>query len=87
VELNKRLVLALSSFAFVWLGIPLGTRAHRKESSIGIGISLLLVTVFYLFVITGESLAKYPGAFPYVIVWIPVLTSLGLGAYLIGKSN
>jgi lipopolysaccharide export system permease protein len=87
VELTKRIVLALSCFTFVLLGIPLGTKTHRKESSIGIGISLALVTVFYIFLVLGETMAKYPQTHPYLILCLPVLASLGLGAYLINRNN
>ncbi len=87
VELTKRIVLALSCFTFVLLGIPLGTNTHRKESSIGIGISLALVTVFYIFLVLGETMAKYPQTHPYLILCLPVLASLGLGAYLINRNN
>ncbi|NIQ74336.1 MAG: LptF/LptG family permease, partial [Gammaproteobacteria bacterium] len=49
VELHKRLALSAACFSFVVLGIPLGIRAHRKESSIGIGLSLILIFNFYIF--------------------------------------
>jgi len=87
VELHKRLVLACSCFAFVWLGIPLGTRTHRRESSIGLAISLVLVASFYLFIITGESLDEHPEAFPHLIMWIPVVGALALAALLIHRAN
>ena len=40
VELNKRFVFAMASLCFVLIGIPLGIRSQRKESSIGMAISL-----------------------------------------------
>ena len=42
VSANERLALSLSCFAFTILGIPLGMRSKRKESSLGILISLLV---------------------------------------------
>lgn len=94
-EIHKRFVLAVSCVAFVILGVPLGIRAHRKESSIGVAISLMVVFNFYLFVIVAESLAKRPpGGFfgmavfrPEVIVWMPMLISVALGSYLIHRGN
>ena len=56
VELNKRLALSLSCLTFVLLGIPLGVKAHRKESSIGVAMGLFLVFNFYLFIVVAESL-------------------------------
>jgi len=87
VELNKRLVLALSCFAFVLLGVPLGVTAHRKESSVGIGISLLMVLSFYIFVIAAESVANRPELRPDLIIWMPVIIAVTVGTYLIDRTN
>ncbi len=87
VEINKRLVLAISCLAFVLLGIPLGTTTHRKESSIGIGMSLMLVFIFYLFTIVGESLGKHAVLLPWLIPWVPVVASLLIGVILFRRRN
>jgi lipopolysaccharide export system permease protein len=87
VELNKRIALSAACFAFVIIGIPLGITAHRKESSIGVGISLFLVFNFYLFVVVAESLAECPQTVPELIVWLPVLLFGGLGYYLIERQK
>jgi len=87
VEYNKRLVLAVACSAFVLLGIPLGIKSHRKESSVGIALSLLLVSGFYLFIILAETLDKRPELRPYLLVWAPVLLAAALGAHLIRRSN
>ena len=87
VEAAKRIVLSLSCLAFAVLGVPLGLRTSRRESSIGIAMSLLLVFVFYLFIIVGESLAKYPAVYPQAIVCLPLVLAMGLGGYLIRRSE
>ncbi len=87
VELNKRLSMSVSCVAFVILGIPLGIKAHRKESSVGIGISLILVLNMYIFVVIAESLAKQPSFRADLIVWAPVILSTALGSYMLRRSN
>lgn len=87
VEMNKRFVLSASSLAFVLLGVPLGIRAHRKESSIGVAVSLLLVFAFYLFVIVAESLNRMPHLRPDLIVWAPVALAVGIGVRLTRRSD
>ena len=87
VELNKRIVLSISCFAFVLLGVPLGVTAQRKESSIGVGISLLLVFNFYLFVIVAESIANRPEFRPDLIIWMPVIIAVTLGSFLIERAD
>lgn len=85
VEYHKRIVLALSCIAFMVLGAPLATRTHRTESSIGVAISLFLVFNFYLFIVIADSLTKRPDLMPYLITWIPIAISFGLGAYLVRR--
>ena len=87
VELSKRLALSFSCFSFVLLGIPLGVRGHRRESSIGVAMSLFLVFNFYLFIIVAESLKGSSQFFPQLIVWIPVIISLLLGARLMSRAD
>ena len=87
VEANKRLALALSCFSFALLGIPLGIRAHRKESSIGIGLSLVLLFTYYLFIIVADSLLDRPEWRPDLIPWIPVLGGQLLGGFLLCRNR
>jgi lipopolysaccharide export system permease protein len=87
VEFNKRLVLALSCFSFMLLGIPLGIRSHRKESSIGIAIGLFLFLNFYLFILVAEELANRPQLRPDLIVWAPVIISVLLASRLIRRAS
>jgi len=87
VEANTRFTLSLSCFAFVLLGAALGIKIHRKESSIGIAVSLLLVFIFYFFIIIADSLVNRPDLHPHLIVWIPFFLSQVLGCYLIQRSN
>lgn len=87
VELNKRLALSFACIAFVLLGVPLGIKAHRKESSVGIAISLGVVFCFYLFILVTESLASRPELRPDFIVWLPVLICVTLGSILIERAN
>lgn len=87
VEFHKRIVLAFSCFAFVLLGAPLATKTHRQETTVGIGISLGLIFLFYLFVIVAETLTKYPWTQPHLIVWVPAVLATALGLVLIKRCD
>lgn len=86
VEFHSRVALAVCCFSFTTLGIPLGLKSRRKESSLGILISLLLVFFFYFFIIVASALEKRPELFPDLVVWIPVVISQVVGFLLIRKS-
>ena len=87
VELNKRLSLSFACIAFVLLGSALGIKSHRKESSIGILISLVLMFVFYIFIIVAESMATNFRIRPDLIVLMPVFLFGILGFFLIRRVN
>ncbi len=86
VEYHERLALSFACLAFMMLAIPLGIKAHRKETSIGAVMGLGLVMVFYLFVVTAESLAERPLLMPHLIVWLPVAANSGLGLWLLRRA-
>ncbi len=87
VQLHRRLVLSLASVCFVFIGAPLGIRAQRRESSIGIAISLLVAMVFYLFIMLAQELTRQPRYHPHLLLWIPVLACLFLGTVLIRRAE
>lgn len=85
-EFQKRWVFAFASVCFVLVGIPLGIRAQRKESSIGMAISIAVALSYYLVVILMSNLSKNFRAQPEFLIWIPVLACLALASYLIPKN-
>ncbi|MCX6993427.1 MAG: LptF/LptG family permease [Kiritimatiellaeota bacterium] len=87
VEASTRLALSLSCYAFVLLGAALGMKIHRKESSIGIAVSLLLVFIFYFFIIIADAMVNHPEFQPHLIVWIPFVASEIIGYVLIKRAN
>jgi lipopolysaccharide export LptBFGC system permease protein LptF len=87
VEVNSRITMALACLCFVIVGVPLGINQHRRESSVGIAISLAVAGAFYLFCIAGESLAKNPAYHAHYIVWIPVVACLAISAVFTAKNN
>ncbi len=86
VEYHLRFVYAFASVCFVLIGVPLGIRTHRKESTIGMAVSLAVAMSFYLCVILLQSLDKVYTLQPYVLLWIPVVACGVLAAYLIPKN-
>ena len=85
-EFQKRWVFAFASVCFVLVGIPLGIRAQRKESSIGMAISLVVALSSYMIVILMSSLSKNFRAEPEILIWLPVVACLALAAYLVPKN-
>lgn len=86
-ELHRRFALAMATFAFVMLGMPLGIRAQRRESTIGIAISLGVTLLYYVLLIGVDSLSKLPEWRPHLLVWFPSILCLGLSVGLIRRNQ
>ena len=85
-EFMKRWVFAFASICFVLVGVPLGIRAQRKESSVGMGIALVTALAYYLVVILMTSLSKNYHVHPELLIWLPVGLCVLLSAWLIPKN-
>lgn len=78
VEMSKRFVFAMASICFVLIGMPLGIRAQRKESTVGMAISLCTALGYYLIVMLMLSLEKSYSIYPEILIWIPVAACFAL---------
>ena len=85
VELNKRIVLGLSPIAFMLLGMPLAIRTSRRETSVGLFLSVILGGAYFIGVIICPALDSYPQYYPQVLIWIPNIIYQGFGALYLFK--
>ena len=81
-EINKRFSFPFACMAFAIIGVPLGVTAHRRETSIGFAMGLIVATTYFLFVIIGDTLRGNPRVHPELLVWFPNVLFIVLGALL-----
>ena len=81
-EINKRFSFPFACLAFAIIGVPLGVTAHRRETSIGFAVGLIVAITYFLFVIIGDTLRGNPKVHPELLVWFPNLLFIVLGAFL-----
>jgi len=84
VEYHRRFSLSLACAAFALVAVPLGIIAHRKETSVGFGISLVLAFTYFFFIMLAQSYESTPGAHPVFLIWFPniLFGLLGGGLFL-----
>lgn len=83
VELNQRIAFALAPIAFLLLGLPMAIRTSRRETSIGLFLSLVLAAGYFLAIIICDSLTGYPMIYPQYLLWLPNIIYQVCGIYML----
>ncbi len=81
-EINKRFSFPFACLAFAIIGVPLGVTAHRRETSIGFAMGLIVAITYFLFVIIGDTLRANPKLHPELLVWFPNVLFIVIGFFL-----
>lgn len=85
VELNSRIAFALAPIAFLLLGMPLAIRTSRRETSVGLFLSVLLAGVYFAGLQISDALQNSPKLYPQYLVWLMPVAYQIAGAVFIFK--
>ncbi len=92
METNRRIATPLACFVFVLLAAPFGIFHTRAGMIKGVITSILLCLVYYLiaalFISLGEKGADSPQIgfyFPIIAAWLPNISFIGIGFYLLHR--
>lgn len=81
-EINKRFAFPFSCIAFALVGVPLGITAHRRETSMGFLLGLIVAFFYFLFIILADAVRGSPALHPELLVWFPNVLFIGLGLWM-----
>jgi LPS export ABC transporter permease LptF len=81
-EVSKRFSNAMAVLTFVLVGIPLAISAQRRETSIGIALSLVVAFTYFIFIVLTDNVKNNPRLHPEILIWLPNFLYLTLGGAL-----
>lgn len=83
--LHDKFNLSLTVFSFALIGVPLGIRVSRRETSANLGLALLLVLGYYFLTVMVKWLDRHPEYRPDLLLWLPNVLFLTLGVWLFSR--
>jgi len=87
VELHKKFSIPFACIVFALIGAPLGIQGKRSGKAHGFIFSLVLITVYYIFLMGGEAFGDKGKVPPYLAMWAPNIFFVIIGFYLLYKVN
>ncbi len=83
VEIHKKLSIPVACIVFILIGAPLGIRVRGSSPAVGAGISIGFFLLWWLCLISGETLADRGYVPPWAAMWSPNFIVLSCGSWLV----
>ncbi|MGH7947506.1 MAG: LptF/LptG family permease [Opitutaceae bacterium] len=80
--IQEKFNLSLAVFSFALIGVPLGIKVSRRETSANLGLALVLVLGFYMLTVAVKWLDRRPELRPDILLWLPNVLFIGLAVWL-----
>ncbi len=82
VEFHRRIALPFACAVFGLIALPLSMRTAWTHRSVGFGVSLGVILLYYLLLTAGETFGKRGILSPAIALWIPNVVLGSIGSYL-----
>jgi lipopolysaccharide export system permease protein len=83
--IQDKVNMALAIFSFALIGIPLGIRVSRRETSANLGVAVMLALGYYLLTVMVGWLDRHPEYRPDLLLWVPNLVILCTGVWMLRR--
>ena len=87
VEMYNRFAMPLASLVCAIVGAPLGMQKQRGSSSIGFGISVVVIFIYYTIMTLGNALGNGGKIPPYIAAFLPDIVCGIAGIFLVYRKS
>jgi lipopolysaccharide export system permease protein len=85
LTVQEKFNTALAIFSFALIGVPLGIKVSRRETSANLGVAVILALSYYLMNVMVGWLDRSPEYRPDILSWFPNVIIIGLGLWLFAR--
>ena len=85
IEFWMRWIFALAPISFVLIALPIGIMSGKGGKTIGFGLSLGVILLYYMLLLISMNLAERNYAPAFLIMWLPNAATAGAGLFLCSK--
>ena len=82
LTVQEKFTIAISVLSFALIGVPLGIKVSRRETSANLGLAVGLALGYYVLTVMVKWLDRHPEYRPDLLLWLPNLIFLALGVWL-----
>jgi lipopolysaccharide export system permease protein len=82
IVIQEKLTTAFAVFSFALIGVPLGLKVSRRETSANLGLAVVLALSYYFLTIIVGWMDRHPSFRPDLLMWMPNLIFLAVGVWL-----
>jgi len=76
---------ALAVLSLALIGVPLGIKVSRRETSANFAVAVGLTLTYYLMTMAVKVLDRHPEFRPDLLLWVPNIILLSVGAWLLTR--
>ena len=82
---HDKINTALAVFSLAPVGVPLGIKVSRRETSANFAVAVGLTLGYYLLTVSVKVLDRHPEYRPDLLLWAPNLILIGVGIWLFAR--
>ncbi|MGE5553947.1 MAG: LptF/LptG family permease [Betaproteobacteria bacterium] len=87
VQYYLRFATPLVSLVFAWVGVPLGIQHHRRATSVGFGLAVIIIFAYYVVMTLFTALGLGGSVPPAVAAFAPIVLLAAVGLMLVIRAR